>query len=966
MVKSFDEVEDLTRFADESFDTDTVDLFEFTGNDDSPLTRLKSIILSLDWEITDDILDELVEEVENLRTMWEDDKVAQVYLQGLDKIGKYLRVEGAYAHHNAIKLLLTLFYNYEKIISSSDISGDTITSLLKSDIRKFKVLQYQIGMKKVSRVDSDDQVADTTIIHKIPESENNLLTNTEATILGLDWEVTDEGLEKFNSQADELREHLSNNTHALVLVQGLQAIGAYISEEKVNAHPDAFTLLHTFFDGLKALVEDNDLDNEKRQEIIIEQVSRLNSLKEIIAGTTTPVPLEASDEDVDHVLNFEKPGLEEEPDTVVIDSSDQEAADEVVYTSELTGSDDKFDIDFDSYDSVVDQPAGVQESEEKMEAVASLSGEDEVDIDVQETADSINAAMETADEQYPEEILSPDAIQPLSDEIADEFIEEELSISSEWQPAIDDSDEVGLTFEPEDEGIKEEDLGEEFELLFSDEDEAGKMGSSGDTVAGVKSELELGFDEEQTVEEDSDSSTPDLSESTVDVDQDVEDALDFNEELFLSEDDEDLSPTDDEALITPALADSDEEGGFTEEIGSTVIGDEPSAELEDKLDSFFDISEDDEPESAIGDDEEQSSTGNELVTPALVDAGEDGGFSEDVESEGLGEEPSTELEDKLDSFFDISEEKPDIEQEPESLRTETVDTVDDTVVAALEDADEVFEGGFREEEVVAKQDEDPTDDLQNKLDSFFGSDDEPKTETVAEKSSTPLDEEPDSFFTEDETLETDQEADETMPALSDADESSGFDEEEVVTGLADTAMEEIDDKLDSFFDVDKEDSDPAATPIPALTSLAAIAAELSPAPAATDLQQIADLVAVGKKENHGTNQTVLLTLIDSAVALLAKNNKAAEGNSAIVQKLIAGVEDADNPTTFIEAISRYTTWQQDLFDKINSRQDSADTVMPSAEITDNDVMLQVQSGFSQLRSTLMNEFETIRKEFKKE
>ncbi len=63
MAQSFDEVEDLTRFADESFDTDDIDLFEFTGDDDSPLTRLKSIILSLDWEISDDILDELAEEV---------------------------------------------------------------------------------------------------------------------------------------------------------------------------------------------------------------------------------------------------------------------------------------------------------------------------------------------------------------------------------------------------------------------------------------------------------------------------------------------------------------------------------------------------------------------------------------------------------------------------------------------------------------------------------------------------------------------------------------------------------------------------------------------------------------------------------------------------------------------------------------------------------------------------------------
>jgi pilus assembly protein FimV len=259
MVKSLDEVEDLTRFANESFDTDDIDLFEFTGNDDSPLTRLKSVILSLEWEINNDILDELLGEIENLRGIWDDDKVVQIYLQGLDKIGKYMKAEGAYAHHNAIKLLLTLFYNFEKIISSPDISGDTITTLLKSDIRKFKVLQYQIGKKKSPA----DQPKDIIIDVGVSEPTSQLLAKIEASILGLDWEITDNGLEEFNRQAAALRSDFNGNNHAQVLIQGLQTIGSYIQEEKINAHPDAFTLLHTFFDSLKTLVTAKNLNNEQ-------------------------------------------------------------------------------------------------------------------------------------------------------------------------------------------------------------------------------------------------------------------------------------------------------------------------------------------------------------------------------------------------------------------------------------------------------------------------------------------------------------------------------------------------------------------------------------------------------------------------------------------------------------------------------------------------------------------------------
>lgn len=99
----------------------------------------------LGQEITGKIA-ETAGEVANLESVYAGDKVAEVYLQGLDKIGSYIRSKGAYAHPNSIKLLLTFFYDFEKAVSSPNISGEEITRILKADIRKFKILQYQIAL----------------------------------------------------------------------------------------------------------------------------------------------------------------------------------------------------------------------------------------------------------------------------------------------------------------------------------------------------------------------------------------------------------------------------------------------------------------------------------------------------------------------------------------------------------------------------------------------------------------------------------------------------------------------------------------------------------------------------------------------------------------------------------------------------------------------------------------------------
>ena len=197
-----DEVDDLTRFLDEDFATDEVDLFEFTSEEDSPLTQLKSIILSLDWEITDEILQDLTDEIDHLRHLdhFEHDKVSQVYLQGLDKIGQYIQSEGAHAHPNSIKLLLTLYYDFEKILSSEHITGAEITALLKADVRKFKILQYQIAQKHGVTAVPPKKSANAAATDRAQGP-----SGVQAAILELDWEVTDKGLKNLADQLNMLK-----------------------------------------------------------------------------------------------------------------------------------------------------------------------------------------------------------------------------------------------------------------------------------------------------------------------------------------------------------------------------------------------------------------------------------------------------------------------------------------------------------------------------------------------------------------------------------------------------------------------------------------------------------------------------------------------------------------------------------------------------------------------------------------
>jgi hypothetical protein len=161
------------------------------------------------------------------------------------------------------------------------------------------------------------------------------------------------------------------------------------------------------------------------------------------------------------------------------------------------------------------------------------------------------------------------------------------------------------------------------------------------------------------------------------------------------------------------------------------VGEEPAAELEDKLDAFFGTTDEVEPDIdetlPETSDEESTAMEEDTVIAALSDVDEDveSGFSEEAVASTLGEDPSDEILGKLDSFFGDG-----AAEESSSEETVSSENEDDTV-PALADVDE--ESGFNEESVVAALDDSPVSDIDEKLDSFFGeeSNKEEKTPVAA-------------------------------------------------------------------------------------------------------------------------------------------------------------------------------------------------------------------------------------------
>ena len=101
---------------------------------DSPLRELKAIVLSIDWEITDEVMIRFVEQIAELQDVFKDDKVVLIFLQLLGSIGEYIRVNLGKSHPDAFKILSSLYNNLDTVVHTGGMADTERRKILSTEL----------------------------------------------------------------------------------------------------------------------------------------------------------------------------------------------------------------------------------------------------------------------------------------------------------------------------------------------------------------------------------------------------------------------------------------------------------------------------------------------------------------------------------------------------------------------------------------------------------------------------------------------------------------------------------------------------------------------------------------------------------------------------------------------------------------------------------------------------------------
>lgn len=104
----------------------------------SPLKNLKSIILSIEWEISNQVLEQFDGEIAQLNDLYSDNRINLGFLRILRFLGRYIRVKGADSNQESVNLLLSVYDNTESVIVKKDLTDAQKNILLLENIKKYR------------------------------------------------------------------------------------------------------------------------------------------------------------------------------------------------------------------------------------------------------------------------------------------------------------------------------------------------------------------------------------------------------------------------------------------------------------------------------------------------------------------------------------------------------------------------------------------------------------------------------------------------------------------------------------------------------------------------------------------------------------------------------------------------------------------------------------------------------------
>ncbi|MFC1798680.1 hypothetical protein ACFLZL_02600 [Thermodesulfobacteriota bacterium] len=179
----------------------------------SQFTELKSILLSIEWEISDEIMQRLIVETDSLQESSRNNPLILLFLKLLGSVGKYIGNKKANAHPDSIRLLHSIYAQLENVLMSSIMTESEVKRILADEVKKFKTLKQKLIEHTVSPPQMETEPEEREKERAVPpeeETANPVQAVDQHPNLDLLAQKIDEIEKRMQDEINNLRELLNS------------------------------------------------------------------------------------------------------------------------------------------------------------------------------------------------------------------------------------------------------------------------------------------------------------------------------------------------------------------------------------------------------------------------------------------------------------------------------------------------------------------------------------------------------------------------------------------------------------------------------------------------------------------------------------------------------------------------------------------------------------------------------------
>jgi len=108
------------------------------------------------------------------------------------------------------------------------------------------------------------------------------LKNMKDMVIAIDGKMTDEFMDGFLEEVNKLRESYADERVPLLFLKLLGSLGKYIRNRKTLAHPGAFSVLNSVYDGFERVMLDQSMPEVEKRNRLVRELNRFKQLKKAI------------------------------------------------------------------------------------------------------------------------------------------------------------------------------------------------------------------------------------------------------------------------------------------------------------------------------------------------------------------------------------------------------------------------------------------------------------------------------------------------------------------------------------------------------------------------------------------------------------------------------------------------------------------------------------------------------------